>query len=165
VCHPALHLSWFKSINSDLYDHAKEVFKYHFEEYQASISEPTLSQPVSELASTGSKSFLASIAHCSSSLLSTVATPTPALEHERYALLEHRIQESDALENPLMWWKVRTLKCYSHQLLTAHYRLINMNFQSLHRWLMISWLFPGPWYLLNACFQSPVISAQTSTQL
>ena len=107
VCHPALHLSWFRSISNDSYDRAKEVFKYHFQEYQASTLEPTPLQPAS--VPVESKSFLASIARCSSASLTT-ATPKPASEHERYALLEHGIQESDALENPLMWWKVSALQ-------------------------------------------------------
>lgn len=163
VCHPALRLSWFQSINSDSYDRAKEVFEYHFQEYQASIPDPAPLQRASEPVE--SKSFLASIAHRSSSSLFTAATPQPASEHERYALLEHGIQERDALENPLMWWKVSTLRCCSCKLLTVHYRPINMNFLSLHKWPVISWLFLGLWYLLNAYSQSPVISALTSAQL
>jgi hypothetical protein len=117
VCHPALCLSWFRLINSDSYDHAKEVFEYHFQEYQASIPEPDPSQQASEPVE--SKSFLASIACRSSSSLFSAATPQPASELERYALLEHGIQECDALENPLMWWKVSTLKCCSCNLLTV----------------------------------------------
>jgi len=67
-------------------------------------------QPVSDRLATGSNSFLASIACCSSSSLLATAAPKPALEFERYALFEHGIQEGDVLENPLLWWKVSILK-------------------------------------------------------
>ena len=113
VCHPALRLSWFKSINDDSYYHAKEVCEYHLQEYQAAAPEPAPPQPASDRPAAGSNSFLASIAHRSSSSLLTTAAPKPASEFERYALFEHGIQESDALENPLLWWKVSILNISS----------------------------------------------------
>jgi len=109
VCHPALRFSWFRSINDDSYDRAKEVFEYHLQEYQATTLEPAPPQSGSDRPAE-SDSFLASIARRSSSSLVATATPKPASEFERYALFEHRIQECDALENPVLWWKVSILK-------------------------------------------------------
>jgi len=109
VCHPALRLSWFRSIDDDSYNRAKEVFEYHLQEYQSNSPEPAPLQPVSDRPAE-SNSFLASIARRSSSLLLAAAAPKPASELERYTLFEHGIQESDALENPLLWWKVSILK-------------------------------------------------------
>jgi hypothetical protein len=91
--------------------------------------------------------------------------PEPASEFERYALFEHGIQESDALENPLLLWKVSILKYLFYRSLTIHYRFINMNFPLSHAWPAISWLFPGPWYQSSACSRNPVISARTNAQL
>ena len=113
VCHLVLHLSWFKSIDNDFYYRAKEVFKYHLQEYQAATPEPAPPQPVSDRPAAGSNSFLASIARRSLLSLLTTAAPKPASEFERYALFEHGIQESDALENPLLWWKVSILNISS----------------------------------------------------
>jgi hypothetical protein len=110
VCHPALRLSWFRSIDDDSYYRAKEVFEYHLQEYQAATPESAPPQPVSDRPATGSNTFLASIARRSSSSLLTTAVPKPASELERYTLFEHGIQETDALENPLLWWKVSILK-------------------------------------------------------
>jgi hypothetical protein len=105
VCHPALCLSWFRSIDDDSDNCAKEVFKYHLQEYQSTALEPASLQPASDWPAE-SNSFLVSIAHHSLSLLLTTAAPKLASEFERYALFEHRIQEHDVLENPLLWWKV-----------------------------------------------------------
>ncbi|KAH9024612.1 hypothetical protein EDB85DRAFT_1894233 [Lactarius pseudohatsudake] len=80
VCHPALRLSWFKSIDSDSYDRAKEVFEYHLQEYQATATpEPAAPQPASGQP-VEPDSFLASIARRSSSSLVPTVTPTPASE-------------------------------------------------------------------------------------
>ena len=65
VCHPALHLSWFRLIDDDSYNRAKEVFDYHLQEYQSTSPELASLQPVSDQP-TESNSFLASIAHHSS---------------------------------------------------------------------------------------------------
>ena len=62
VCHLALHLSWFGSIDDDSYDHAKEVFEYHLQEYQATAPEPAQPQSGSDRPAE-SNSFLVSIAH------------------------------------------------------------------------------------------------------
>jgi len=105
VCHPALHLSWFRSIDNDSYNRAKEVFEYHLQEYQTTSPELAPLQPASDRPAE-SNSFLASIACHLSSLLLAIAALKPASEFERYALFEHGIQESDVLENPLLWWKV-----------------------------------------------------------
>src|ERR1700720_2053388 len=71
VCHPALRLSWFRSIDDDSYNRAKEVFEYHLQEYQSNSPEPAPLQPVSDQPAE-SNSFLASIARrSSSSLLAT----------------------------------------------------------------------------------------------
>jgi hypothetical protein len=101
VCHPALCLSWFRSIDDDSYNCAKEVFEYHLQEYQATSPELASLQPVSDWPAE-SNSFLASIACCLLSLLLTAAAPKPASEFERYPLFEHGIQEHDALKNPLL---------------------------------------------------------------
>jgi len=113
VCHPVLRLSWFRSINNDSYYRAKEVFEYHLQEYQATTPESAPLQPASDRPATGSNTFLASIARRSSSSLLATAAPKPASELERYTLFEHGIQESDALENPLLWWKVSILNISS----------------------------------------------------
>ena len=117
VCHLALHLSWFRSINDDSYYCAKEVFEYHLQEYQATTPESAPPQPVSNWPAMGSNTFLASIAHHSLSSLLATAAPKPPLELERYALFEHGIQESDTLGNPLLWWKVSILKYLTFKLL------------------------------------------------
>jgi hypothetical protein len=109
VCHPALHLSWFRLIDDDSYNHAKEIFEYHLQEYQATTPEPAQPQSGSDRPAE-SDSFLASIAHHSSLSPLATAAPKPASEFERYAVFEHGIQECDALENPLLWWKVSILK-------------------------------------------------------
>ena len=105
VWHLALRLSWFRSIDDDSYYCAKEVFEYHLQEYQATTPDSAPPQPASDRPVMGSNTsgFLASIAHRSLSSLLATAAPKPASELERYTLFEHGIQESDALENPLLW--------------------------------------------------------------
>lgn len=104
VLHPASRLSWFKSIDDDSYERAKTVFEYHFEEYQATTPAST-SQPTPVPQPTGANSFLANIARRSSASVTTAA-PKPASEFDRFAIYEHGKNESLALENPLLWWKV-----------------------------------------------------------
>lgn len=110
VLHPALRLSWFKSIDDDTYERAKDVFEYHFREYEESM--PTSATPPSTSAPQPAhdNSFLASIARrptASSSTAVTQPVPTPESESERYRVLEHGKMEPEALNTPLLWWKVR----------------------------------------------------------
>jgi hypothetical protein len=116
VLHPALRLSWFKSINNDSYERAKDVFAYHFHEYEANapVSTP---QPTPGPQPTTSNSFLANIARRSSSVL--VTAPKPASEFDQFAIYEHGKDEVLALEHPLLWWKV----CYSSHYCTCCYLL------------------------------------------
>ena len=98
VLHPTLQLLWFKSIDDNSYKQAKDVHLCEYEE-SAPSSRPILaSKPAAP------NLFLANIA-CQSSLISLA----PASEFKCYTLFEHGKDEADALENPLLWWKVSHL--------------------------------------------------------
>ena len=98
VLHPTLQLLWFKSIDDNSYKQAKDVHLCEYEE-SAPSSRPILaSKPAAP------NLFLANIA-CQSSLISLA----PASEFKCYTLFEHGKDETDALENPLLWWKVSHL--------------------------------------------------------
>jgi len=78
VCHPALCLSWFRSLDKDSYNHAKEVFEYHLQEYQATTLEPTtiwiwLASRI-QFISSEHCSLLIVIAPCHSCSVTTVMT-------------------------------------------------------------------------------------------
>ena len=152
VLHPALRLSWFNSIDDDSYTRAKEIFEYHFQEYEANAPALSGSKPAPSPQPAGANSFLANIARRSSSSLIATTAPKPASEFERYAVFEHGKMEKEALENPLLWWKVCYLVILWFSLLIIVYRLISTSFPSSHAWPVTSWLSPELWSLSNVSF-------------
>ena len=86
-----LQLSWFKSIDANSYERAKDIFEYHLH-------------------------FLANIA-CWLSSISLAPAPKPASKLQHYTLFKHRKDKAGTLKYPLLWWKVRlslscALSCY-----------------------------------------------------
>ena len=73
VLHPVLQLSWFKSINNDAYEHAKEVLEYHYSKYTKTMPTLAAPPPPNVSSSTLDNSFLASIACCPITSTSTAA--------------------------------------------------------------------------------------------
>ena len=72
--------------------------------------------PSNVSSSTSDNSFLASIARCPIASTATAATQPAALKpvskRERYLTLEHGKMDFEALNTPLLWWKVRSLMQY-----------------------------------------------------
>lgn len=115
VLHPALRLSWFKSIDNDAYERAKEVLEYHYSEYAETMPTSVAPPSTNVSSSTSDNSFLASIARRPIASTSTPAAqpaPKPVSERERYLTLEHGKMDFEALNAPLLWWKVRSLMRY-----------------------------------------------------
>ena len=102
VLHPTLQLLWFKSIDDNSYKQTKDVHLCEYEE-SAPSSRPILaSNPAAP------NLFLANIA-CQPSSISLAPALAQASEFKCYTLFEHGKDKADALENPLLWWKVSHL--------------------------------------------------------
>jgi hypothetical protein len=153
VLHPALRLSWFKSIDDDSYERAKDVFTYHFHEYEASTPVSTPQPTLRPGPHSISDSFLANIARRSSSV--HVTTPKPASEFDRFAIYEHGKDEVLALEHPLLWWKVcRFLTIVLFITYGSCFSPISMSSQLLHAWLVTFSQFQEQWFRWNASFRN-----------
>ena len=150
-----LRLSWFKSIDNNSYEWAKDVFEYHLCEYKESVpsSRPILaSKPVAP------NSFF----------------PTLHVDHLQY--LWHQLLNSN-VRLFLSMGKTKQMHSKIHcsggkevifaldsiLLLIQFYRLTNTNFPSSPAWFMISLPSVVLWSLLNASSPSPSTYAQTST--
>ena len=160
-----LATSKFNSIDDDSYTRTKEIFEYYFQEYEANAPALSGSKPVPSPQPAGANSLLANIARRSSSSLISTTAPKPASKFEWYAVFEHGKMEKEALENPLLWWKVCYLVILWFSLLIMVYRLISTSFPSSHAWPVTSWLSPELWPLSNVSFRNLVIFARTSVRV
>ena len=165
VCHPALRIRWFESVSQDMHAKAAELFNFYFDEYKSLAPQdptpPSASQPV------GDNDFLSSLVCRTSSLSQVVAEPLS--EQQRYAHLNHGINEQDALTRPLLWWKVSSSWISVHRIsllpLARCHSHISTSFQSSLGWREIFLPFPALSSLWSVSFQDPGICVQTSTQV
>ena len=93
----------------------KEVLEYHYSEYAETM--PTLAAPPlpNVSSSTSDNLFLASIAPRPIASTSTAAAQPalkPVSKHKQYLTLEHRKMDFEALNTPLLWWKIQSLMQY-----------------------------------------------------
>ena len=155
VCHPALRIRWFESVSQDMHAKAAELFNFYFDQYKSSATQdptlPSASQPV------GDNDFLSSLVRRTSSLSQVVAEPLS--EQQRYAHLNHGINEQDALTRPLLWWKVSSSWISVHHIsllpLARCHGPISMSFQSSLGWREIFLPFPALSSLWNVCHARP----------
>jgi len=83
---------------------AAELLDFYFEQYKSSApQDPT---PMSADQPAGDDDFLTSLIRRASTSSVSQVTAEPLSEIQRYAHLNHGVNERDAWKNPLLWWKV-----------------------------------------------------------
>ena len=103
VCHPALRVRWFETVSQDMHTTAAELLDFYFEQYK--LSAPRDPTPLSTNQPAGDDDFLTSLIRRASTSSVSQVTAEPLSEIQRYAHLNHGINERNVLKHPLLWWK------------------------------------------------------------
>ncbi|KAG2757096.1 hypothetical protein P692DRAFT_20373390 [Suillus brevipes Sb2] len=110
VCHPVLRLEWFRNLGNDEYTQAKIIFERFIAEYELATPEvaSATTHPLPPSVSLDDDDyFLSSIINLRPDGKSPITSTVPIQsEFERYAILAQGAKDSNALNAPLIWWKV-----------------------------------------------------------